>query len=63
MPSPTAIASLADLANPLTCPRLVIKVGSSLLVDANGARRDWLAALVGEIAAARARGPAIIGVS
>jgi glutamate 5-kinase len=63
MPSPTAITCLADLADPLTCPRLVIKVGSSLLVDSGGARRDWLAALVGEIAAARTRGQDIIIVS
>lgn len=63
MPSLPAIADLADLADPRACPRLVIKVGSSLLVDAGGARRDWLAALVDEIAAARARGQDIIIVS
>jgi glutamate 5-kinase len=63
MPSVPAISCLADLGDPRLCPRLVIKVGSSLLVDAGGARRDWLAALVGEIAAARARGQDIIVVS
>lgn len=63
MSSPRPISILADLADPLVCPRLVIKVGSSLLVDAHGARREWLAALVVEIAAARARGQDIIIVS
>jgi len=63
MLSPRSITCLSDLADPLACPRLVIKVGSSLLVDAGGARRDWLAALVGEIAAARVRGQDIIVVS
>ena len=63
MPSPRSISCLADLADPLSCPRLVVKVGSSLLVDADGARREWLQALVGEIAAARGRGQDIIVVS
>ncbi len=63
MHSPRSISCLADLADPLPCPRLVVKVGSSLLVDAGGARRAWLAALVAEIAAARARGQDIIVVS
>jgi glutamate 5-kinase len=58
-----SIQSLSDLADPALCPRLVIKVGSALLVDADGARRAWLAALVGEIAAARARGQQVIVVS
>ncbi len=59
----SSIQSLSDLANPMLCPRLVIKVGSALLVDDAGARRGWLAALVGEIAAARARGQQVIVVS
>jgi glutamate 5-kinase len=63
MSSSPAVTTLADLANPVTCPRLVIKVGSSLLVDAGGAKRAWLTALVGEIAAASARGQQIIVVS
>jgi glutamate 5-kinase len=58
------IAALTDLADAGKCPRLVIKVGSSLLVGGEGkARRDWLASLVGEIAAARARGQEVIVVS
>lgn len=63
MSTTPAISRLADLADAAACPRLVIKVGSSLLVDAGGARRAWLTALVGEIAAARARGQDIIVVS
>ena len=57
------ITRLADLADKTTCPRLVVKVGSSLLVGAQGVRRDWLAGLVAEIAAARARGQDVIVVS
>jgi len=57
------ITSLPDLADPATCPRLVIKVGSSLLVGADGVRRDWLGTLVAEVAAARARGQEVIVVS
>ena len=59
-PSAAPIATLADLA---MCARLVIKVGSALLVDGGGARRQWLAALAAEIAAARARGQQVIVVS
>lgn len=58
-----SITHLADLADKTACPRLVIKVGSSLLVGKNGLRRAWIERLVGEIAAARARGQDIIVVS
>ncbi len=57
------ISHLADLADAAACPCLVIKVGSSLLVDRNGPRREWLAALVGEIGEARNRGQNVIVVS
>jgi glutamate 5-kinase len=58
------IATLAHLADPALAPRLVVKVGSALLVGADGEpRRAWLAALVGELAAARARGQQVIVVS
>jgi len=58
------IAQLAQFADPALTPRLVVKVGSALLVGAEGApRRAWLAALVGELAAARARGQQVIVVS
>lgn len=57
------IARLSDLADKAACPRLVVKVGSSLLVSKDGVRRDWLGGLVREIAAARARGQEVIVVS
>ncbi len=57
------IDRLADLADAATCPRLVVKVGSSLLVAKDGVRRAWLEGLVSEIAAAKARGQDVIVVS
>ena len=57
------IARLADLADKTACPRLVVKVGSSLLVGREGLRRAWVEALVAEIAAARGRGQDVIVVS
>ena len=59
-----SIERLSDLADAGACPRLVIKVGSSLLVGADGQpRRDWLASLVAEIAGARGRGQQVVVVS
>ena len=56
------ITALAQLADPAACPRLVVKVGSALLVGKDGApRRAWLSALVAEIAAARGRGQELLG--
>lgn len=58
------ISQLAQLTDAAICPRLVVKVGSALLVGKDGApRREWLAALVAEIAAARAGGQEVIVVS
>ncbi len=57
------IARLSDLADRAACPRLVVKVGSSLLVGSQGLRRQWLEGLVAEIAAAKARGQEVIVVS
>ncbi len=57
------IARLSDLADKAACPRLVVKVGSSLLVGKEGVRRDWLEGLVAELATARARGQEVIVVS
>ena len=57
------IARLSHLADMAACPRLVVKVGSSLLVGGEGPRRLWLEGLVSEIAAARARGQDVIVVS
>ena len=59
-----SITHLADLADPARVRRLVIKVGSALLVDdAREVRRAWVAALAGEIAEAVARGQQVVVVS
>lgn len=57
------ITRLSDLADATLCRRLVVKVGSSLLVGKEGVRRQWLVGLVAEIVAARARGQEVIVVS
>ncbi len=43
--------------------RIVIKVGSSLLVDADGVRRTWLGTLAADIAALQARDAEVMVVS
>nr|WP_243452919.1 glutamate 5-kinase [Polymorphobacter multimanifer] len=49
---------------PATTPRLVVKIGSSLLVAPDGSlRADWLASVAADVAAARAAGQQIILVS
>ncbi len=49
---------------PATTPRLVVKVGSALLVDPDGAvRRDWLATLVADIADRATAGQQVVIVS
>lgn len=53
-----------DRFSPATCPRLIVKIGSSLLVDGAGAvRRDWLASVVADVAGRRAAGQQIVIVS
>jgi glutamate 5-kinase len=48
----------------VNCPRLVVKIGSALLVDAGGAvRRDWLAGLVNALAARHREGQQLIIVT
>lgn len=37
--------------------RLVVKIGSALLVNGAGLRAEWLRALCDDVAQARARGP------
>ena len=45
------VADLSGLDTKI-CPRLIVKIGSSLLVDDTGAlRSDWLATLAADIAA------------
>jgi glutamate 5-kinase len=59
-----AVVSAALPFAPATCPRLIVKVGSSLLVDADGAvRRDWLESLVDDLAVRHAAGQRPIIVS
>ena len=49
---------------PATCPRLVVKVGSALLVAADGSvRREWLAGLVADVAARVSAGQQVAVVS
>ena len=44
--------TIAAAFSPAQCPRLIIKIGSSLLVDAQGQiRRSWLASIVADVAA------------
>ncbi len=43
--------------------RLVVKIGSALLVGPQGLKRDWLAGLADDVAAARTRGTQIVLVS
>ena len=56
-------ASLAALPRLLDFRRIVVKVGSSLLVDADGVRRDWLLALAEDISSLQARGAEVMVVS
>jgi glutamate 5-kinase len=50
--------------DPATCARLVVKIGSSLLVDGAGAvRTQWLAGVVADIAQRRQQGQQIVVVS
>ena len=53
-------ASLSDLRD---AKRLVVKVGSALLVEGGEARSDWLRSLAGELAGLRAGGCEIVVVS
>jgi len=49
---------------PDQCLRLVVKIGSSLLIDPDGSvRRDWLASLVADMAARHRAGQRVIIVS
>ena len=57
------IARLADIVDPAATRRIVVKVGSSLLVERGEPRRDWLRGLVAELAEAYARGQQVILVS
>jgi len=54
----------ASRFSPGNCPRLVVKIGSALLVDPDGrVRRDWLTGVVADIAARHAAGQKVAVVS
>ncbi|MEL6737490.1 MAG: glutamate 5-kinase [Pseudomonadota bacterium] len=57
------VANLASLLNAAHTKRLVVKIGSALLVDEGQPRTHWLASLIADIAEARGRGSEIIIVS
>jgi glutamate 5-kinase len=53
-----------DRFSPTACPRLIVKIGSALLVDQAGrVRRQWLAGVVADIAERHAAGQRIAVVS
>jgi glutamate 5-kinase len=59
-----AITDRAMLFPPASCPRLVVKIGSALLVDPSGAvRRDWLAGIAADVAARADAGQQVAIVS
>lgn len=59
-----AIADAMHLFPPASAPRLIIKIGSALLVDADGTvRRDWLAGIAADISARTKQGQQIAVVS
>ena len=59
-----AVTALSQLDDAGACPRLVLKVGSALLVERGGSvRRAWLEGMAAEIAEARERGQQVVVVS
>ncbi len=58
------VAGLSEMFDAAACPRLIVKVGSSLLVGPDGAvRREWLSSLVADIAGRQRAGQEIAIVS
>lgn len=58
------VANLKAALSPENCQRLIVKIGSSLLVDPDGSvRREWLAGVVEDIVTRRAGGQQVIIVS
>ncbi|MEO0644291.1 MAG: glutamate 5-kinase [Pseudomonadota bacterium] len=57
------VADLASLLNATHTKRLVVKIGSALLVEDGAPRAAWLASLIADIVEARRRGSEIIIVS
>lgn len=59
-----AIETLLDFRDVEKCPRLVIKIGSALLIHSDGEPRfDWLRSVAHEVAGARERGQEVIVVA
>lgn len=59
-----AIETLDDFRDPEKCKRLVIKIGSALLVDDAGqVRQEWLRTVISEIVTAKERGQEVVVVS
>ena len=53
-----------SLFPPASCPRLIVKIGSALLVDPSGAvRRDWLVGIAADIAERARAGQQVAVVS
>jgi glutamate 5-kinase len=57
---PAMLTGLADIA---AMRRVVVKIGSALLIENGTPRRAWLGALAGDLAALRGRGTEVIVVS
>jgi glutamate 5-kinase len=59
-----AIETLLDFRDIAKCPRLVIKIGSALLIHPDGTPRfEWLRTVAHEVAGARERGQEVIVVA
>ncbi len=59
-----AIGGPVSLFPPASCPRLIVKIGSALLVDPDGAvRRDWLVGIAADIAERTRAGQQVAVVS
>ena len=55
---------MSTLFPPAVCPRLIVKIGSALLVDPDGSvRREWLAGIAADIAARAREGQQVAVVS
>lgn len=58
------LSQRTDAFSPTGCPRLVVKVGSSLLIAPGGElRRDWLAGVLDDVAERHTAGQAVVIVS
>ncbi len=57
------VADLSAFVDSAACPRLVVKIGSALLVRDGAPRREWLATLIADVARLRAAGQQVILVS